>query len=110
MPQKVSSFSLGLYSLLRPKSKIFTFWFSSRSTLLSVRSRSTVAPLVAVLKDQEQPLEAALGPCLHHAALLIQVGVHASPTEVFHNEESLSSVSVTFRSFTVLGGSEFSYC
>lgn len=38
-----------------------------------------------------------LEPRLRHAALLIQAGVHVSPTEAF------SSVSVTFRSFTVLG-------
>ena len=43
-----------------------------------------------------------LGPSLCHAALLIQAGVHVSPTEAFH-EESLSHVSVTFRSFTILG-------
>ena len=43
-----------------------------------------------------------LGPRLRHAALLIQASVHVSPTEAFHNE-SLSHVSVTFRSFTILG-------
>ena len=76
---------------------------SHRGARCSGSGPGAVALLVAVLKGQKQPLEAASGPCLPHVALLIQVGVPVSPTEVIRNEASFSSVSVTFGSFTMLG-------